>query len=343
MKIIDNVSLKKYNSFNVDSTAKYFVEIENEEQLIELINTYNFASNKYFILGNGTNILFATDFYDGLVIKNNIKHTLNFEFVDNENIIITASSGIDYDILLKEYFKFLNKNNIKTFCGLENLSQIPATVGAAIVQNVGAYSVNQTNFFYKCNTINLLNSNKKSFNKNESCLEYRNSFFKQNPEYFITEVQYLVNTNNKNPILDYSDLTNAVFSNTEPKTIYDYVANIRKNKLPSHIEFHNCGSFFKNPVISENLFNAIIEDHPDIVSFKDNSGMVKLSAAHLIESCNLKGLRIRNVGVSSLHSLFIINYKNATSKEIIIFSEYVSQKVFDKYGIKLVPEVVIVK
>lgn len=342
MKILNNISLKKYNSFNVNSIAKHFVEIENEEQLIELINKYDFTSNKYFILGNGTNVLFAADFYDGLVIKNNIKHTLKIDLINKENIIITASSGIDYDKLLEEYFNFLNINNIKTFCGLENLSQIPTTVGAAIVQNVGAYNVDQNNFFYKCNTINLLNGNKKSFNKNESYLDYRNSFFKQNPQCFITEVQYNISTNNNIPILNYNDLSNINSANIDPKTIFNYVADIRKKKIPTHTEFHNCGSFFKNPVISQQLFNSIIELYPNIVNYKDNNGMVKLSAANLIESCQLKGFRIGNVGVSELHSLFIINYDNATGKEIIDFAEYIYNKVFEKYKIKLIPEVVII-
>ena len=344
MKILNNISLKKYNSFNVNAIAKHFVEIENEEQIIELANKYDFADEKYFILGNGTNTLFAVNFYDGLVIKNNIKHTLNFDLIDNKNIIITASSGIDYDVLLKEYFNFLNKNNIKTFCGLENLSQIPTSVGAAIVQNVGAYSIDQTHLLCKCNTINLLNGKQKSFNKNECNLDYRNSFFKQNPTHFITEIQYIIPINNDIPILDYADFSSHTeLVSASPKSIYDYVASIRKNKIPSHLDFPNCGSFFKNPIISQELFNEIIKVNSNIMSYKNSNGNVKLSAANLIENCQLKGFRVGDVGVSSLHSLFIINYANATGKEIITFAEHISDKVFEKYGVRLVPEVVIVR
>lgn len=355
MNIQNNISLKKYNSFKIDSIAKHFIEINNETELLELIKNYNFNSEKYFILGNGTNVLFASDFYDGLIIKNNIKHTLKLELINNEkngdmlknnillsqkNILITASSGIDYDDLLKEYFTFLTKNDLTFFSGLENLSQIPTSVGAAVVQNVGAYSVEQNNFFYECSAINLLNGELKFFNKNESNFDYRNSFFKQNPNYFITEVKYIISLNDT-PILNYADLNNIVSDNINPKNIYNDIAEIRKNKIPSHIDFPNCGSFFKNPIISEDTFNNIIKQHPNIVNYKNNN-KIKLSAANLIEDCGLKGYRIGDVGISDKHSLFIINYGNATGKDIVSFAEFIVNKINIKYGIKLLPEVVIV-
>ena len=340
MNIKKNISLKKYNSFKVDATAKYFVEIDNEAQLIELTKKYNFNSEKYFILGNGTNVLFTTDFYDGLVIKNNIKHKLEFKLM-NESIIISASSGIDYDILLKKYFEFLTKNNLIVFSGLENLSQIPTSVGGAVIQNVGAYSIEQCSFFYKCNTVNLLNGEEIFFNKNECNFAYRDSFFKQHSNYFITEVKYIIPLSNITPNLNYNDIKNVNIDNVKPLTIYEHIAKIRKNKIPSHIDFPNCGSFFKNPIISQKEFDKIIEQNTNIVHHK-NGNKIKLSAANLIENCGLKGNRIGNVGISVQHSLFIINYENATGNDIFAFSEFIIDKIFSKYCIKLVPEVVIV-
>ena len=340
MNIQNNFSLKKYNSYNVDTVAKYFVSIEDETQLEELINEYDFNYDKYFILGNGTNVLFSSDFYDGLVIKNNIKHTLKLDLT-NENIIISASTGIDYDFLLKQYFEFLINNNLKVFGGLENLSQIPTSVGAAVIQNVGAYSIEQSDFFHNCNAICLLTGMAKSFSKNECNFDYRDSFFKQNKNYFITKVQYKISLTNKMPTTDYDDINRIDTEDITPEKIYNIIATIRKNKIPSCVDFPNCGSFFKNPIISQTVFDKIIKQYPDTVYYRKGN-KIKLSAASLIESCGLKGFRVGDVGISDKHSLFIVNYGNAAGYDIVSFSKIIVNKIFDMYGVILIPEVVMV-
>ena len=354
MDIKENFSLKNFNSLKIDAKAKYFVVVNSINEIIKLISQKIFEKNNFIILGGGTNILFTKDF-DGIVIKNNICNSLNFKNLETK-IEILADSGIIFDELIQKEIEFQNnlkfRNNLKSqnnfkinVFGLENLAKIPGNVGSAVVQNIGAYGVEQKDFFNYCKAINLISGEIKTFYKENCDFDYRFSIFKQeNNPFFITEVCYMLDKLNK-PNIEYPDLTK-IFNNLvnkieiSPKNIYNELEKIRKNKLPDVEKFPNVGSYFKNPIIEKKQFDELKSNFSDIKYFNSENNFIKISAAWLIENCNLKGKKIKNVGIFDKHSLIIVNYGEATGQEVVYFSGFIIQEVEKKFGIKLEPEVV---
>jgi UDP-N-acetylmuramate dehydrogenase len=341
MNIKNNFSLAKYNSLNVNAQAKFFADIQSEEQLFELIHNNYFNEHKFIILGEGTNILFAKDF-DGIVLHNKITQQV-CEFIENEKTIeVHCSSGIAFDDLINKLIVFLQANNIIAF-GMENLAKIPGNVGSAVVQNIGAYGVEQKIFFKYCNTLNLLTSEKKKFFYDDCKFNYRSSFFKTNTNpFFITDVCYSIPKNNS-PILTYPELKNATNenSNLSVQQIYDLISDIRANKIPDINEFPNAGSFFKNPIVSKPKYQQLEKKFPNIKSFQIGNE-IKIPTAWLIEQCGLKGYRKGDVGIYEKHALIVVNYGNANGKNILDFSNYVIQQVKEKFHVEIEKEVVVV-
>jgi len=356
MKIKKNFSLKKYNSLKIDAKAKLFVEIKTVEELQRMIKKKYFVDNKFFILGEGSNVLFTEDF-DGLVVKNSITSVFIMDkdiWEVNDAIEITASSGIKFDDMIQKFLEFQKENNLSIF-GLENLAKIPGSVGSAVVQNIGAYGIELKDLFYDCIVVDL--KNREYYNrycildKTRCCFGYRNSIFKQkeNP-YFIIKVSFKIDRKNVIPSLNYPALRekfeNITPNEITPQLVYDTVSKIRESKLPSKEEYPNAGSFFKNPIITKNKFISLKLLYPDIVFYdledETQKNKVKISAAWLIEKCGLKGRRIGDVGISEKHSLILVNYGKATGKEVVNFANYVIYEVKKKIGVKIEPEVVYV-
>lgn len=342
MKIYKNYSLKNLNSFKINTIAREYIEIEEVSDIFDLIKKYDFQNNKYFILGNGTNILLSEDYYDGLVLKNNIKE--KFEIRANaDSISIIASSGIDFQEMLLAYLDYIESHNYKVFSGLENLSSIPSSVGAAVFQNMGAYGIDQNDFLFAVEVVDLFSGIKKRILANDCALQYRSSLFKRTPHYFITEIYIRISLESTIPHNDYAELKNLENDKAlTPRMLYNTVSEIRKNKLPSHIDFPNAGSFFKNPSVSKEELKRIQKIEPNIKYF-ESLHSIKLAAASLIELAGLKGYRHNNVGISAQHSLFIINYGTEKGRDITNFSDEVRRQVFQKFGIELEPEVMFVR
>ena len=346
MKIYENFSLKKYNSLRIDAKAKYFAKITKISQLQQLIKENFFANNKYIILGSGTNILFTKDF-DGIVLKNNLtsKFEINNE-ANGDTVVITASSGIKFDDMIQRFLEFQKENNLSLF-SLENLAKIPGDVGSAVVQNIGAYGVEQKDFFICCQVINLKTGNIEYKNLDFCNFAYRNSIFKQkdNP-YFILDVIYSNRKKDTLPNLNYPDLKrefeNANPAEITPLSIYATVSKIRESKLPDIKKYPNAGSFFKNPMVEKKRFEEVKAKYSDIVFWDRGAKEVKVSAAWLIEHCGLKGKRIGNVGIHKNHSLILVSYKNATGNEVVAFANFVINEVKAKFGVEIEPEVVYV-
>jgi UDP-N-acetylmuramate dehydrogenase len=335
MLLLQNYSLRNFNTFGVDAKAKLFLEVHSEDELIEIIINKNYQHEKMFILGGGSNILFTKD-YDGIIIKISIKGINVIEEEEN-SVIIESGAGIIWNDLVK----FCVDNN---YGGIENLTLIPGTVGAAPVQNIGAYGQEIADTFISLDGVSINTGKKKTFTKKDSRFSYRSSIFKEElkNEFVITSVRLKLSKVPK-PNLNYKALNDYLskkeITNPSIKDISNAVAEIRRSKLPDPLKIGNAGSFFKNPVVMEDLFQKIKSDYPDIASFPSESGKTKIFAGWLIEKSGWKGKRVGDVGTSPEHALVICNFGKATGAEILEFAMRIKEEVSNKFGIILEEEV----
>ena len=233
--------------------------------------------------------------------------------------------------------------------GIENLVEIPGKVGSAIVQNIGAYGVEIKDLLVSVEAYSFEDNKIISFKKSELEFEYRNSFFKKNSnKYFIISAIFQLENKPKSFILDYGNIKSNLSNDIElsPLLIATVIRKIRQSKLPDYKVLGNCGSFFKNPVIDFNLFNLLKskykENEKKIPNYKVNENLIKIPAAWLIETAGFKGFRLGGAAVYENHSLIIVNYDNASPKDIKSLSDMIIAKVFDDFMIKLEPEVIFV-
>ncbi len=298
IKVLENVSLKEYTTFQTGGTARFFCVVNTTEELKEALSTHK----KFFILGGGSNILIGD--YDGLVIKMNI---------DN--------AGRNWD-------DFVAENITQGKYGLENLSYIPGTVGAAPVQNIGAYGVEVKDRIEKVFTINSKTLEEKIFSKEECQFSYRNSIFKKEKDWIITKVEF-----------NFTDRINTSYKGLEnlktPQEIREAVIKIRKEKLPDWHMLGTAGSFFKNPIVPIGSVN-----YPDLPKYPYSDTHEKISLAWIIDKiCGLKGYRKGNVGLYQNQALVIVNYGGATKQEIDDFANEIAKKVKEMTGLDIEREV----
>ena len=333
-----NKDLARLTTFGVHAKAAFFVDITNEEDVFELLSSKIFKDSRKIILGGGSNVLFAGN-YDGLVIHNAIKG-INVESTDKDDVYIKAGAGENWH----EFVEYCVKNG---FHGLENLALIPGNLGAAPVQNIGAYGVEQNMFFVSLEGIDLVSGEKKTFNNAECKFGYRDSVFKNElkGKFLITSVTYRLNKN-FTPNIFYRDLK-LKFEDKEPsaKELFDAVIEIRRSKLPEPEELGNAGSFFKNPVITLNEHDKFTSKFPDMHGRETEDHRFKLSAAKLIDTAGWKGktLNDTDAGVYEGHALILINHGNATGEEIYELSERIIADIREQFGITLEREVNIIK
>ncbi len=338
MKIEENFPLKDFNTFGIDVNAKYFCSINNDEELLTLFEDKFFLKSDKLILGGGSNILLTKDF-DGLIIKINMQ---NIEVInENENtILIKASSGIVWETLIQYALK-------RNFGGIENLTSIPGSVGAAPIQNIGAYGQELKDTFYSLEGFDINSFQKRTFEKNDCRFAYRNSIFKEElkNKFIITSVTLQLS---KNPVVNtaYGSIKEELEKrNITKPTIQDaaeVISKIRKSKLPDPVEIGNAGSFFKNPEISVDDYLKIKDEYNDVVSYPIDDEKVKVPAAWLIEKCGWKGKRFGNYGVHKYQALIIVNYGGAKGSEIYALSQEIKESVFIKFGVLLQEEVNII-
>lgn len=337
LNILENVSLKKYNSFGVDVTSRFFVEIQNELDLVELFSDERWKQTPYLILGGGSNILFTKN-YEGLIIKINIQgitHTIN-----QEEVIVKAGAGVVWN-------DFVNYCVNNGFGGVENLSLIPGSVGASPVQNIGAYGVEIKDVFKSCRAFEIESASFKEFSNEDCRFGYRESIFKQKfkGKYIICSVSFNLSLN---PNINTSygaineELESRGIKNPDIKAISDVVSTIRVSKLPDPSTIGNAGSFFKNPIISKKDFDLIHKQFPNIVYFLVGTNHVKLAAGWLIEQCGWKGKVSGNTGTWKNQALVLVNHGGATGNEIFEFSSQIIESVYQKFGVLLEREVNII-
>ena len=338
MNIKENLSLKKYNTFGIDVKAKYFAEVFSIDELRELLSLDKYKVLPKFILGGGSNILFTTDF-EGLVIKIS-SNEIQVIKEDNDYVFIKALAGINWHDLVLYCIE-------RNFGGIENLSLIPGKVGAAPIQNIGAYGQELKDVFYSLNGIFIDNLEEKSFYKDECRFAYRNSIFKTELKnaFIITDVTLILN---KQPLPNTSygaieeELKKRNLDRITIKDVSKAVCDIRMIKLPDPAKIGNAGSFFKNPEISENKFEELKGKFPGIIGYNTAENIIKVPAGWLIENAGLKGKRIGNTGTHPKQALVIVNYGNATGEEILQYKDFVKEKIFERFGIELEEEVNVV-
>lgn len=338
MIFLQDHSLKDLNTFRVPAKASYFAEFTSKEELINVIKDPRFRSISKFILGSGSNILLTKDF-NGLVLKNSIKGIKVKEETD-DHVFIEAGAGELWDDLVA----YTVENN---FYGIENLTLIPGTVGAAPIQNIGAYGVEIFDVFRSLEGYFLADGEKRVFLRDKCEFGYRSSIFKTKLKnsFVITKVTLQLSKEPKFN-LDYSSLKSAVAEIKGEVTlakVRGIIKSIRESKLPDPETIGNAGSFFKNPELSLLEYEQLKQKHPDVTSFATGKRRVKVSAAWLIEKCGLKGLRFGDAGTYEKHSLVIVNYNSASGKEIYNFARFIQESVNEKFNIILEPEVNIIK
>ncbi len=339
MKILHNINLKEYNTFAINVISKYFVEINNEDEIQLLIESDVFKNNKHYVISGGSNVLFLKD-YDGLIIKINIK-SIKITEETEDYVIISAGAGENWH----NFVEFCVDNN---YYGLENLAYIPGCVGSAPVQNIGAYNVEQKDYFHCLKGYNLITDTFNTLEKNHCMFDYRDSVFKNQlkNKFIITNVSYKL-SKIFNPELNYKELK-AIFYNKEKfcsRNVFDAIVQIRKAKLPDPKILGNAGSFFKNPIISKEKYDEIHCQFPEITGF-EFIGKIKLSAGLLIDLCGLKGIKYSmnsDARVYEKHALILVNYNNASGNDIYNLSTEIINKIYTKFGVELQREVNVVK
>ena len=334
MNIFKNSSLYKLNSFGVKHKSKYLIEIKRKEDISFIINNKDLINEKIIIVGGGSNILFTKDF-DGIVLLNKILGITKLD-EDKNFIKIRVGSGEKWD----KFVSYCVDNN---YYGIENLSLIPGSVGAAPIQNIGAYGVEIKDFIDNVQGYDLEEKEEKIYSRELCCFEYRNSIFKKEKKnkFFITHVEFILNKK-PNYILTYKDLNNLNRDKISLKYLRDKVIEIRNSKLPNPEKLGNAGSFFKNPIINLSLFGSIKLEYDDISCHKIGENKIKLSAAWLIEKCGWKGKVLDKIGVYKKHALVLVNYGEESGNKIKKLSKEISKSVEKKFGIILEEEVNII-
>ncbi len=335
MEILNDYSLKSFNSFGINARAKTFIRINSVEELRLFFREHAESKDDLLILGGGSNILFTSDF-DGIILKMDIKG-IHIVEEDEEYVYLKAMAGEEWDSFVEYCVK-------KGWGGLENLSMIPGQVGSSPIQNIGAYGAELKDSFYELKALDPDTLDSLIFSASECNFGYRNSVFKNDlkGKYIITSVSFKLR---KKPSfnLNYKALQD------ELKVIDDHditldiirkaVMSIRSRKLPDPAVIGNAGSFFKNPVISSAMFHSLKAEYPGLVSFQNDDDTYKVAAGWLIEACGWKGFRRGDAGVHKDQALVIVNYGNASGKEILGLSYDIQASVLSKFNIPLEREV----
>ena len=345
MQIQENISLRQYNTFGIDVRARYFSSFAGIDPLAAWIEK-NTRIKKIF-LGGGSNILFTKN-VDGIVLKNEIAGIDEIK-EDDTYVYVRAGAG-------ENWHRFVQYCIQRNWAGLENLSLIPGSVGAAPMQNIGAYGVELQEVFSSLNAYNLHDKKVHNFTAGDCAFGYRESIFKKQykDQFIILNVTFRLR---KHPVFHTSygaiqqQLEGMGVKELSIQSIAQAVINIRSSKLPDPAVIGNAGSFFKNPEIPKKQFDALQKTHPGIPHYPakqyapssaPGKELVKLAAGWLVEQCGWKGVRRGDAGVHVNQALVLVNYSNATGKEIYDLSEEILHSVHKKFGVQLEREVNIV-
>lgn len=332
--IKENISLKHFNTFGLEVRARYFVSIRSEEDLRALTEEQLFHREARFVLGGGSNILFTKDF-DGIVLHDSIEG-ISVTEENDDSAVVRCGGGERWHSLVQYCIE-------KNLSGIENLSLIPGTAGAAPIQNIGAYGVELRSVFDRLEAVDLNTGRREIFDAKACGFGYRDSVFKHGlkNKFFITCIFLRLN---KNPEFraEYGALQSTLDSMfggaLSIRNISEAVIHIRRSKLPDPAETGNAGSFFKNPEIPAAQFTLLSEKFPEMPGYAMGD-KIKVPAGWLIEQCGWKGKRVGNTGSHARQALVLVNYGEATGKEILDLAHAIQDSVEEKFGIHLDTEV----
>ena len=330
MNIQENISLKKYNTFGIEVNAERFVTINSLNDLKKVVST----EKNIFLISGGSNMLLTRDI-DRLVVHINFKGISETK-IEEGQVLVTAQAG-------ENWHEFVLWCISKNYGGLENLSYIPGNVGTSPIQNIGAYGVEIKDTFYQLEALNINTGEIKTFSHKDCEFGYRNSVFKNKlkGKYIIIGVTFKLST--KNHVLNtrYGAITDSLSKIKSPtvEDVSNAIIAIRKSKLPNPYEIGNSGSFFKNPVIDLNSFKNLQTEYPNAPHYVISKNEIKVPAGWLIEQCEFKGKRFGDAGVHEKQALVLVNYNNASGKEIYDLAKKIQQKVKEIFSISLEIEV----
>ena len=336
MQILEKYNLLKHNTFSMNVVCDYFIESSSEQEFQEFIRNNDVLSLRRIVLGGGSNFLFTEDF-EGLVFYPSMKE-INIINEDKDCVYVRVGAGCVWD----DFVLWAVEN---AYQGVENMSYIPGHVGAAPVQNVGAYGQEASQTIYEVEALDFETGDKVVISNANCGFSYRNSNFKTvfKDAFLITYVVFKL-SKNAGYCLEYGSLKSKLSRYTESPNLAlmrQVIIEVRKEKLPEVEELGSAGSFFKNPVVSKEKLEQLQTIYPDIVYFSlEDTNQVKLAAGWLIEKCGWKGKREGNVGVFSKQALVLVNYGGASGCEIAKLSNSIKNSVFLSFGVMLEPEVI---
>lgn len=333
MRIEENYSLEKHNTFHLPVKTRWFMEYANEEELGRILRDEYFQECISLHIGSGSNLLFINDF-NGIVFHSAIKGISVANETEDHVWLRVGAAELWDDVVAYAVGKGLG--------GIENLSNIPGEAGAAAIQNIGAYGVEIKDVIDQVETYNRLTFEKRVFTNEECQYDYRYSYFKNehNDPHIVT---YITLRLDKKPCFSvhYGNLKEklAEYGEVSLKTIREAVISIRREKLPDPEVLGNAGSFFMNPVIPAAQFEKLKAQYPEMPSYPAAEGKVKVPAGWLIEQCGFKGKSHGQVGVYEKQALVLVNLGEARGHEIALVAESIRTAVKDRFGIEIMPEV----
>ncbi|HDS1680395.1 TPA: UDP-N-acetylmuramate dehydrogenase [Pseudomonas putida] len=326
----EQVSLKPYNTFGIDVKARYFTQAHSDDEVREALAQARQRQLRVQVIGGGSNLLLTRDI-DALVLHMASRGQRVLSD-DGERVVVEAQAG-------EPWHPFVQWSLAQGYCGLENLSLIPGTVGAAPMQNVGAYGVEIKDVFAGLTALDRETGALRDFSLEECAFGYRDSVFKRNPgRWLILRVRFAL-SHDLQAHLDYGPVRQRlVEQGVEQPTaqaISDAICSIRREKLPDPAELGNAGSFFKNPVVSAELVESIRSQYPGVVAYPQAGGQVKLAAGWLIEQAGWKGYREGDAGVHRLQSLVLVNYGQASGAQVHALAQRIQADILQRFGVEL--------
>jgi UDP-N-acetylmuramate dehydrogenase len=327
-KLIQNFGLKERNTFGFDATAELAYEINSAEQIPAVMADIADRKLPWRVLGGGSNVILPNTLPGATLLMNIAGQEITQ--VDEDATYLDVGGGVNWHDLVS----WTLENDLP---GLENLALIPGTVGAAPIQNIGAYGVEIAQYIDSIEAFDVQSQAFVTLSKDACCFAYRDSYFKQNPHRFIvTKVVFRI-PKKWQARIHYADLAKQFLDNVKPspEDIFLAVCRIRTHKLPDPKFIGNAGSFFQNPIVPHEQFETLLQSHPKLVSYPDALGKRKLAAGWLIDQCGFKGQRMGPVGVYENQALVLVNHGNGAAQDILDLAKCIQDKVRVEFGVSL--------
>ena len=326
----EQVSLKPFNTFGIDVKARYFTQAHSDEDVREALAQARQRELAVHVIGGGSNLLLTRDI--DAVVLHMASRGRRVMSDDGDRVVVEAQAG-------EPWHPFVQWSLAQGYCGLENLSLIPGTVGAAPMQNVGAYGVEIKDVFAGLTALDRETGELRDFSLEDCAFGYRDSVFKRNPgRWLILRVRFAL-SHELQAHLDYGPVRQRLaeqgVEQPTAQAISDAICSIRREKLPDPAELGNAGSFFKNPVVSAELVERIRSQYPGVVAYPQADGQVKLAAGWLIEQAGWKGYREGDAGVHRLQSLVLVNYGQASGAQVHALAQRIQADILERFGVAL--------